>query len=81
MVKELCNHLMHLAKNSVHDQGIIHNGVAKNHASVLDTVSQESMIVMVDWEIIKCHNSWTDAQGVNIGVLQNGDSVFILLMK
>ena len=48
-------------------KGNFHSRAAKKHAAVLDTGSHQSMIVMVDWEIIKRHNSWINSQGVNMG--------------
>ena len=55
-----------IPKIQKHAQGIVHNGSAKNHTAVLDTGSQQSIIVMGVWEIIKCYDIWIDTQGVNL---------------
>ena len=60
-------------KGHNHAQGIVHNGYDKNHTTVLDTGAQKSMIGMGGWEIIKRHDSWIDAQGVNMGGLSKAD--------
>ena len=56
-----------LSKSKKYTQGIFHNGAAKNHNAVLDTGSQQSMIDMGGWYIIKRHGSWMDGQGLNMG--------------
>ena len=48
-------------------QGIIHNRVARGHTAVFDTEPHQSMVVIGGWEIAKHHDTWTDAQGVNMG--------------
>ena len=41
------------------------------HTTVFDTGAQQSMIFWGGWDIIKCHDTWIDAQGVNMGVPSN----------
>ena len=54
-------------KSQKYAQGIFHNGAARGHTTVLDTGSQQSMVVMEVWEIIKRHNMWIYAQVINMG--------------
>ena len=58
-------YVSHRKSNNV--KVIIHNGAAKNHTVMLDTGSQQSMIGMEGRVIIKHHDSWIDAQGVDMG--------------
>ena len=50
-----------------YEQGIFHNGAARGHTAVLDTGYQQSMVGMGGWKIIKRHDTWIYAQGVNMG--------------
>ena len=56
-----------LPKIHKHTQGIAHNGIARGHTAVFDTGIQQLMIGRDIWEIIKCHDTWIDVQGVNMG--------------
>ena len=42
-------------------------GLQGGHTAVFDTGSQKSMIGRYGWEIVKRHDTWIDAQGVNMG--------------
>ena len=55
-----------LPKIQKHVQGIIHNGKYRGHTAVFDTGAQQLMIGRDGWEIIKRHDNWIDAQGVNL---------------
>ena len=50
-----------------HVHGIVHNGKSSGHTAVFDTGAQKSMIVRDGWEIIKRHDSWINARGVDLG--------------
>ena len=50
-----------------HAKEIAHVRIATGHTTVFDTGAQKSMIGIYGWEIIKRHDTWIDAQGVNIG--------------
>ena len=56
-----------LPKSHKHEQGIIHGGKARGHTAVCDTGAQQSMIGQYVWEIIKRHDNWIYAHGVNMG--------------
>ena len=53
-------------KSHKNAQGIVHDRIARGHTIVFDTEDQQSMIGQYGWEIIKRHDTWIDAQGVNI---------------
>ena len=55
-----------LTKIHKHAQVIFHNGIARDHTSVSDTGPQKFMIGQDGWEIIKHHDTWIYAQGVNM---------------
>ena len=48
-------------------QGIIHDGAARGHTTVLDTEAQQYMVWVGVWEIIHRNDKWIYAQGVNMG--------------
>ena len=50
-----------------HVHGIFHNGKASGYTAVFDTGAQQSMIGRDGWEIIKRHDYWIDARGVDLG--------------
>ena len=54
-------------KSQKYAHGIIHNGAAKGHTAVIDAGSQQSMVIIGGWDIIKRHDTWIDTQGVNMG--------------
>ena len=54
-------------KSHKHAQGIFHDGIARGYTEVFDTGPQKYMIGRDGWEIIKRHDTWIDAQGVNMG--------------
>ena len=47
--------------------GILHNGKESGHTAVFDTGAQQYMIGREDWEIIKRHDYWINARGVDLG--------------
>ena len=51
----------------IHAHGIIHNRKASGHNVVFDTGAQQSMIGSDGWEIIKRHDYWIDARGIDLG--------------
>ena len=55
-----------LPKSHKHEQVIFHDGVARGHTTVFDTLFQQLMIGWDGWEIVKHHDTWIDAQGVNM---------------
>ena len=57
-----------LPNKSKHVQGIVHNGKAIGHTAVLDTGAQQSMIGRGGWKIIRRHDKWIYARGVDLGV-------------
>ena len=54
-------------KSKKHAQGIVHDGAARCHNTVIDTGAQQSMVRIGYWDIIKRHYKWIDAQGINMG--------------
>ena len=56
-----------LPKSHKHAQGVVHDGITRGHVAVFDTGSQKSIIVRYVWEIIKLHDTWIDAQDINMG--------------
>ena len=56
-----------LPKSNKHAQGILHDGIERGHNAVFDTGSQKLMIGRDGWYIIKRHDTWINAQGVNMG--------------
>ena len=54
-------------KSHRNSQGIVHDGIARGHTTVFDTGDQQYMIGRDGWDIIKRHDTWIDAQGVNMG--------------
>ena len=56
-----------LPKNHNYSQGIVHDRAARGHTTVLDTGSQQSMVGIGGWEIIKHHEMWIYTQGITIG--------------
>ena len=49
-----------------HIQGIVQRK-ARGHTAVFDTDAQQYMIGRDGWEIIKRHNKWIDARGIDLG--------------
>ena len=56
-----------LPKSQKHVQEIAHNRKARGHNAVFDTGAQKLMIGWDGWEIIKRHDTWIDANGVDLG--------------
>ena len=50
-----------------HVHGIVHNGKSSGHTAVFDTGAQKSIILRYGWEIIKRHDYWIDARGIDLG--------------
>ena len=46
-----------LPKSQNYSQGIIHNGAARGHTTMLDIGAQQSMVGMGGWDIIKGHDT------------------------
>ena len=55
-------------KSQKYSQRIVHDRVTRGCTVGLDTGAQQSMVVVGGWEIIMRHDTWIDAQGVNMGV-------------
>ena len=56
-----------LPKSQNHFQEIAHKRKARGHNAVFDTGAQQLMIGRDGWEIIKRHDTWIDAKGVDLG--------------
>ena len=54
-----------ISKIQKHVQVIFHNGKGRGHTAVFDTGAQQLIIGRDGWEIIKRHDTWIYAKGVD----------------